>query len=62
MDQQFSEELTNLLTKLKMGHNWIEQEVLALRASERAIFMEALEKKSKVKRTEFYDLIHRVKD
>ena len=60
MDEgQYSKELTEVLAKLNKGHRWNKQKVLALRAPERAIFMEALEEKSQVKRTEFYDLIQK---
>ena len=56
-DKQFSPELTTLLSKLNKGHRYNNQQVLALRAPERAIFMEASAKKDRLQREEFAEMI-----
>ena len=56
-DEQFSPELTTLLSKLNKGHRYNNQQVLALRAPERLIFTEAADKKSRVNRQEFAEMI-----
>ena len=57
MDQQFSDELTDLLTKLKKGHSWDANCVLNLSDAERDIFMAAADKSGKVRKKEFADLM-----
>ena len=57
MDQQFSDELTDLLTKLKKGHSWYADRVLNLSDAERDIFMEASAKESKVRKSQFTEMI-----
>ena len=47
-DEQFSEELTDLLSKLKKGHSW---------DAERDIFMAAADKSGKIRKKEFADLM-----
>ena len=56
-DEQFSEELTDLLSKLKKGHSWDADRVLNLSDAERDIFMAAADKSGKVRKKEFADLI-----
>ena len=56
-DEQFSEELTDLLSKLKKGHSWDEDRVLNLSDAERDIFMAAADKSGKVRKKEFADLM-----
>ena len=58
-DEQFSEELTDLLSKLKKGHSWDADRVLNLNDAERDIFMAAADKSGKVRKKEFADLIKR---
>ena len=56
-DKQYSTQLKTLLNRLHKYNRYDSQEVLALRAPERAIFMEAAEKKGKMQRAEFADII-----
>ena len=56
-EEQYSTELTALLSKLNKGHRYNNQQVLALRAPERLIFTEAAEEKSRVNRQEFAEMI-----
>ena len=56
-EEQYSTELTTLLSKLNKGHRYNNQQVLALRAPERLIFTEAAEQKSRVNRQEFAEMI-----
>ena len=56
-EEQYSEELIDLLKRLNKYNRYDSQQVLALRAPERAIFMEAAEKKGKMQRAEFADII-----
>jgi len=56
-DEQFSPELTALLSKLNKGHGWENEQVQVLRAPERAIFTEAADNKSRVRRKEFTEMI-----
>ena len=58
MDQQFTDELTDLLTKLKKGHRVDMGKVIhGLSDVERDIFMEASAKASKVRKSEFTEMI-----
>ena len=58
MDQQFSDELTDLLTKLKKGHRVDMGKVIhGLSEVEREIFMKAMDQKNKKQRDEFEDMI-----
>ena len=58
MDQQFSDKLTDLLTKLKKGHRVDMGEVLhGLSDVEREIFMKAMDQKNKKQRDEFEEMI-----
>ena len=56
-EEQYSTELTILLSKLNKGHNCENQQVQALRAPERLISTEAAEEKKKVSQGEFTELI-----
>jgi hypothetical protein len=56
-EDQFSPELTTLLSRLNKYNRYDYQQVLALRAPERAIFMEAVEEKVRVRREEFTEMI-----
>jgi hypothetical protein len=58
-EDQFSPELTTLLSRLNKYNRYDSQQVLALRAPERAIFMEASAKKDRLQREEFAE---RIKD
>ena len=54
MDQQFSDKLTDLLTKLKKGHRVDMGKVIhGLSDVEREIFMKAMDQKNKKQRDEF---------
>ena len=58
MDQQFSDELTDLLTKLKKGHRVDMGKIIhGLSDVEREIFMEAMDQKNKKQRDEFEEMI-----
>ena len=56
-EEQFSEELTDLLSKLKKGHSWDADRVLNLSDAERDIFMAAADKSGKIRKKEFADLM-----
>ena len=58
MDQQFSDKLTDLLTKLKKGHRVDMGKVIhGLSDVERDIFMKAMDQKNKKQRDEFEGMI-----
>ena len=58
MDQQFSDKLTDLLTKLKKGHRVdIGKVIHGLSDVEREIFMKAMDQKNKKQRDEFEEMI-----
>ena len=58
MDQQFSDELTDLITKLKKGHRVDMGKVIhGLSDVEREIFMKAMDQKNKKQRDEFEEMI-----
>ena len=58
MDQQFSDELTDLLAKLKKGHSVDMGKVIhSLSDVEREIFMKAMDQKNKKQRDEFEEMI-----
>ena len=58
MDQQFSDKLTDLLTKLKKGHRVDMGNVIhGLSDVEREIFMKAMDQKNKKQRDEFEEMI-----
>ena len=58
MDEvEYSKELTTLLLRLNKYNRYDSQQVLALRAPERAIFMEASAKKDRLQREEFTEMI-----
>ena len=58
MDQQFTDELTALLAKLKKGHRVDMGKVIhSLSDVEREIFMKAMDQKNKKKRDEFEEMI-----
>jgi len=58
VDQQFSDELTALLTKLKKGHRVDMGKVMhGLSDVEREIFMKAMDQKNKKQRDEFEEMI-----
>ena len=54
---EHSEELTDLLRRLKKGYTWGANLVLNLSDAERDIFMEASAKASKVRKSEFTEMI-----
>jgi hypothetical protein len=56
-DKQYSIQLKTLLDRLYKYNRYDSQEVLALRAPERAIFYETVEEKGKMQREEFAKLI-----
>ena len=56
-DEQFSPELTSLLSRLNKYNRYDYSQVLALRTPERAIFMEAAAKKDRLRREEFTEMI-----
>ena len=56
-EEQYSEELTDLLSRLNKGHTWGAYRVLNLSDAERDIFMAAADKSGKVRKKEFADLI-----
>ena len=56
-EEQYSEELTDLLSRLNKGHMWDANQVLNLSDAERDIFMAAADKSGKVRKKEFADLI-----
>ena len=56
-EDQFSPELTTLLSRLNKYNRYDYQQVLALRAPERAIFTEAADKNRRVRREWFTELI-----
>ena len=58
MDEvEYSEELKALLSRLNKYNRYDYSQVLALRAPERAIFMEASAKKDRLQREEFTEMI-----
>ncbi len=58
MDQQFTDELTALLAKLKKGHRVDMGKVIhSLSDVERDIFMKAMDQKNKKQRDEFEEMI-----
>jgi hypothetical protein len=58
VDQQFSDELTDLLIKLKKGHRIDMGKVIhGLSDVEREIFMKAMDQKNKKQRDEFEEMI-----
>ena len=58
MNQQFSDKLTDLLTKLKKGHRVDMGKVIhGLSDVEREIFMKAMDQKNKKQRDEFEEMI-----
>ena len=58
MDQQFSDKLTDLLTKLKKGYRVDMGKVIhGLSDVEREIFMKAMDQKNKKQRDEFEEMI-----
>ena len=58
MDQQFTDELTALLAKLKKGHRVDMGKVIhSLSDVEREIFMKAMDQKNKKQRDEFEEMI-----
>ena len=58
MDQQFSDKLIDLLTKLKKGHRVDMGKVIhGLSDVEREIFMKAMDQKNKKQRDEFEEMI-----
>ena len=58
MDEpQYSEELIDLLKRLQKGYTWGANLVLNLSDAERDIFMEASAKASKVRKSEFTEMI-----
>ena len=57
-DPQFSDQLTNLLTKLKKGHRVDMGKVIhGLSDIEREIFMNAMDQKNKKQRDDFAEMI-----
>ena len=56
-DKQYSPQLKTLLKRLHKYNRYDSQQVLALRAPERAIFMEVAEEKGKLQREEFSEMI-----
>ena len=56
-EDQFSPELTTLLSRLNKYNRYDSQAVHALRTDERAIFYEAAEEKEKLQREEFSKMI-----
>ena len=56
-EQEYSEELTQLLRKLNKGHTWGANRVLNLSDAERDIFMEASAKVSNIRKKEFTEMI-----
>jgi len=58
MDQQFTDELTALLAKLKKDHRVdMGKVILSLSDVEREIFMKAMDQKNKKQRVEFEEMI-----
>ena len=56
-EEQYSEELTDLLSRLNKGHTWGANRVLNLSDVECDIFMVAADESGKVRKKEFADLI-----
>ena len=56
-EQEYSEELMELLRRLNKGHTWGANRVLNLSDAERDIFMEASAKASKTRKKEFAEMI-----
>ena len=56
-EEQYSEELIDLLKRLQKGYTWGANLVLNLSDAERDIFMEASAKASKVRKSEFTEMI-----
>ena len=56
-EEQYSEELIDLLKRLQKGYTWGANLVLNLSDAERDIFMEASAKVSKIRKKEFTEMI-----
>ena len=56
-EQEYSSKLTELLSRLNKGHTWGANRVLNLSDAERDVFMAAADKRGKVRKKEFADLI-----
>ena len=56
-EEQYSEELTDLLRRLNKGHTWGANRVLNLSDAERDIFMAAADERGKVRKKEFAELM-----
>ena len=56
-EEQYSEELIDLLKRLQKGYTWGANLVLNLSDTERDIFMEASAKVSKIRKKEFTEMI-----
>ena len=56
-DEQFSPELTALLSRLNKYNRYDYSQVLALRAPERAVFMEASAEKDRLQREDITEMI-----
>ena len=56
-DKKYSTQLKTLLNRLNKYNRYDSQQVLALRAPERAIFMEASAKKDRLQREELAEMI-----
>ena len=56
-EEQYSEELIDLLKRLQKGYTWGASLVLNLSDAERDIFMEASAKASKIRKREFTEMI-----
>ena len=56
-EQEYSEELTELLRRLNKGHTWGANRVLKLSDAERDIFMKAAGEASKIRKKQFAELI-----
>ena len=56
-EQEYSEELTDLLLRLNKGHTQGTNRVLNLSDAERDIFMAAADENGKIRKNEFADLM-----
>ena len=56
-EQEYSEELAELLRRLNKSHKWGANRVLNLSDAERGIFMAAADESGKVRKKEFADLM-----
>jgi len=56
-EEQYSDNLKDLLTRLKKGYTWGANLVLNLSDAERDIFMEASAKANKIRKSEFTEMI-----